>query len=146
MTYLIGLTIAAAIAWGFWKITRYFWLKRYYRFKGVKDVDVLTASQLHTQQQRFILDVREPSEYAAAHIDGVPLVPLGELAGRVEELQQHKDEMILIICRGGVRSAKACLILERAGFKDPVNIAGGMTAWKKQGLPFIDGSQDPATA
>ena len=35
MTYLIGLTIAAAVAWGFWKITRYFWLKRYYRFKGV---------------------------------------------------------------------------------------------------------------
>lgn len=44
MTYLIGLTIAAAVAWGFWKITRYFWLKRYYRFKGVKDVDVLTAT------------------------------------------------------------------------------------------------------
>lgn len=140
MKYLIGLAITIAAAWGFWKLTRYFWLKRYYRFKGVKDIDVLRANELHTQQGRLILDVREPSEYAAAHIEGVPLIPLGELANRVSELQRHKAEEILIICRGGVRSAKACLVLEQAGFKNPVNIAGGMNAWKKNGLPFIAGS------
>lgn len=144
MNYLIALALFVAVGWGFWKLTRYFWLKRYYRFKGVKDVDVLTASRLHLQQSRLILDVREPSEYADAHIEGIPLIPLGELARRTGELQRHKPEEILIICRGGVRSAKACLILKQAGFQNPVNIAGGMTAWKKQGLPFVSGGPIPA--
>ncbi len=139
MTYLLSLALIAAACYGFWKLTRYFWLKKYYRYQGVKDVDVATAHRLQQEQQRFMLDVREPDEYEAARVEGVPLIPLGQLASRVAELEHVKAHEFFIICRGGVRSAKACLILEQFGFAAPVNVAGGMGAWKKQGLPWTSG-------
>jgi rhodanese-related sulfurtransferase len=139
MAYLLSIVLIAAALYGFWKLTRYFWLKKYYRYKGVKDVDVATANRLQQQEQRFILDVREPEEFEEAHVEGVTLIPLGQLAYRVAELQHLKAQEFLIICRGGVRSAKACLILEQFGFVAPINIAGGMGAWKKQGLPWKAG-------
>ena len=139
MTYLLSIALIAAGSYGFWKLTRYFWLKKYYRYQGVKDVDVATAHRLQQEQQRFMLDVREPDEYEQARVAGVPLIPLGQLASRVAELEHVKAHEFLIICRGGVRSAKACLILEQLGFVGPINVAGGMGAWKKQGLPWTSG-------
>jgi adenylyltransferase/sulfurtransferase len=139
MVYLLNLAVIAAGLYGFWKLTRYFWLKKYYRYQGVKDVDVITAHRLRQAQQRFMLDVREPDEYEEARVEGVPLIPLGQLASRVAELEHVKAHEFFIICRGGVRSAKACLILEEFGFAAPLNVAGGMGDWKKQGLPFLSG-------
>jgi rhodanese-related sulfurtransferase len=139
MTYLLSLVAIVAGLFGFWKLTRYFWLKKYYRYKGVKDVDVATAHRLQQEQQRFMLDVREPDEFDEAHVEGVTLIPLGQLAARVSELEHVKVHEFLIICRGGVRSAKACLILEQFGFAAPFNVAGGMGDWKKQGLPWTSG-------
>ncbi len=137
MIQLLSFAVAAVALFGFWKLTRYFWLKRYYRFQGVKDVEVSIAKLLHEGAGLPIIDVREQSEYDDAHIQGVPLIPLGKLEVRAPELQQFKDRELLIICRGGVRSAKACLILERLGFSKPLNIAGGMNDWKKHGLPYV---------
>jgi len=140
MNQVIYLAFAVAALFGFWKLTRYFWLKRYYRLQGVKDVEVTIARLLHESAGLPIIDVREQSEYDDAHIQGVPLIPLGSLEARAAELQQFKDQELLIICRGGVRSAKACLILEKLGFSKPLNIAGGMNDWKRHGLPYVPGS------
>jgi len=141
---VIGFTAAVvagvfALAWGFWKLTRYFWLKIFYRLQGVQDVDVQTAYEQQLKHQAFLLDVREPHEYEEARIDGIPLIPVGQLAARAGELAAYKQQPVLIICRGGVRSAKACLILSSLGFAQPLNIAGGMNAWKRSQLPFVSG-------
>jgi len=138
---LLTISVAAGLillaAFGFWKLTRYFWLKIFYRYRGVKDVDVSTAQEWRKQQSVFLLDVREPDEYEEAHVDGVTLIPLGQLASRAHELMAHQHSPLLIICRGGVRSAKACLILGNLGFVQPLNVAGGMNAWKRSQLPFV---------
>lgn len=134
--FVIG-GLIASLAFGFWKLTRYFWLKIFYRFRGVQDVDVLTAQRWRGRSAAILLDVREPDEYVEAHVDGVTLIPLGQLASRTNELAAYKRSPLLVICRGGVRSAKACLILEKQGFEHPLNVAGGMNAWKRQKLPFV---------
>lgn len=135
----LALALVTAAAFGFWRLTRYFWLKRYYRWRGVRDIDVADALRRYQRAGQPIIDVREPSEYAAAHIEGVPLIPLGQLLDRLDELRPYQQQEILIICRGGVRSAKACLILASHGFAQPLNIAGGMSAWQAQGLPAVEG-------
>jgi rhodanese-related sulfurtransferase len=85
----------------------------------------------------FILDVREPQEYAGelGHIPGSTLVPLRELADRVVELQAHKGKQVVVVCRSGVRSTTAAAILEGLGFENVFNLQGGMVDWNDRRLP-----------
>jgi rhodanese-related sulfurtransferase len=78
-----------------------------------------------------ILDVREPSEYAEFNIGG-QLLPLGQIANmQVDSIEDFKDEELIIHCRAGSRSMQACMILEQLGFKNVVNVTGGMLAWQQ---------------
>jgi rhodanese-related sulfurtransferase len=75
-----------------------------------------------------LLDVRQPDEHAAKNIAGSLLIPLGTLPVRMNELEQWRDQEIIIYCRSGGRSAQACQFLDQHGFKT-VNLEGGMLAW-----------------
>ena len=88
----------------------------------------------------LVLDVREVGEYAEAHIAGSTLIPLGQLAQRLQELGVDKSKPVVLICRSGRRSAQALTILEQAGFSAASNVEGGMQAWQKAGLPVIVGA------
>lgn len=76
-----------------------------------------------------IIDVREANEYADFNI-GAKLIPLGKIMGmQLEDLEDIKEEEIIIHCHAGSRSMKACLMLETAGFTNVKNVTGGVTAW-----------------
>jgi rhodanese-related sulfurtransferase len=81
----------------------------------------------------LLLDVREPAEWSAGHAPGAVPIPLGQLSARLSELP--RDREIIAVCRSGNRSGVAAGLLRRAGFSKAVNMAGGMMAWTKQGLP-----------
>jgi rhodanese-related sulfurtransferase len=86
----------------------------------------------------FILDVRQPEEWVNdGHIPNASLIPLGELASRVNEVPQ--DAEILVICRSGNRSQEGRDILLRAGFTHVTSVAGGMNEWRAAGLPSVTG-------
>ena len=85
----------------------------------------------------FILDVREPSEWADAHISGATLIPLGQLPTRLSEVPKNKD--IVVICRTGHRSAQGRDTLLQAGYRRVTSVTGGLTAWSAQGLPTVSG-------
>ena len=79
-----------------------------------------------------LLDVREPHEHAAFNIGG-QLVPLGLVqALQLDEIEHLKEEVVYIYCRSGNRSGQACLMLEPYGFKNVINVAGGMLAWQEK--------------
>jgi rhodanese-related sulfurtransferase len=85
----------------------------------------------------FVLDVREPNEWAAGHIPGATLIPLGQLAGRASEVPT--DRTVLVVCRSGNRSAQGRDILRQSGFSSVTSMAGGMTDWAAAGLPVATG-------
>jgi sulfur-carrier protein adenylyltransferase/sulfurtransferase len=74
-----------------------------------------------------VIDVREPDEWQIAHIDGVPLIPLGTLPNRFTELDPNQQ--IYIHCKSGVRSLKALHFLREQGFKYVKSVKGGINAW-----------------
>ena len=76
-----------------------------------------------------ILDVREPWEHALAHIPGAVLVPLGELAERVGELDPHRP--LAAYCHHGMRSLHALRFLKSHGFIDLAHLAGGIDAYSR---------------
>ncbi len=82
------------------------------------------------------IDVRSAEEYAAAHIVGVQHIPLEHLAEHVGEFATKKE--IYVHCRSGVRSQKACEVLERMNIPARMyNVEGGILAWQHEGLPVV---------
>jgi adenylyltransferase/sulfurtransferase len=93
----------------------------------------ISAVELRDLRERgephLLLDVREPSEWETARIEGATLVPLGELPERLAELAAWKDRRVIAQCHAGVRSARACELLREAGFTRVENLVGGIDAW-----------------
>lgn len=82
-----------------------------------------------------IVDVREPAEFEGplGHIAGAELIPLGSVADAAPQLREGKP--LLVVCRSGNRSGKACARLAELGVLAPTNLAGGMIAWNREELP-----------
>ena len=106
------------------------------RLRGVKDVDVVEALQLINHKNAVILDVREESEYKSGHILNAKWIPLGKLVGRIGELERHREQPIVVVCRSGQRSASACVALGKQGFAQAHNLSGGVMGWQKSNLPL----------
>ncbi|MFN8051286.1 MAG: rhodanese-like domain-containing protein [Acidimicrobiales bacterium] len=81
--------------------------------------------------------MREADEYAEAHVPGAILVPLSELAQRTDDVPS--DRPVLVICKSGGRSARACEHLAATG-RDVTNIAGGTMAWIASGREVVTGA------
>src|SRR5277367_3365509 len=84
--------------------------------------------KLDNKENVFVLDVREPHEYQIVNI-GAPLIPLGSIESRINELSERKNDEIIVHCKTGGRSQKAALALKAAGFTNVSNLTGGITAW-----------------
>ena len=94
-------------------------------------VEALKA-KLDAGEKINLVDVREPHEHAAFNIGGI-LLPLGHVqALQLDDIEDMKEEIIYIYCRSGNRSGQACLMLESYGFKNVVNVSGGMLDWQEK--------------
>jgi hydroxyacylglutathione hydrolase len=79
-----------------------------------------------------ILDVREPDEYRAGHVQGAIHVPLGTLADHTDRIPRGKP--VVVYCGHGERSSTGASLLEAAGFRDLINLDGGLGAWQDAGF------------
>lgn len=84
-----------------------------------------------------LVDVRESDEYAAGHVPGAQLMPLGVVPVRLHELP--KDRPVYVICEAGGRSAQAAQLMNRAGI-DARSVVGGTGAWIRSGRPVETGA------
>jgi rhodanese-related sulfurtransferase len=80
-----------------------------------------------------LIDVREKEELTGplGHIAGIVHIPIASLSHRLGELEQHRNNMIVTVCRSGSRAYTAAQILTAAGFKQVVVLDGGMQAWRE---------------
>jgi adenylyltransferase/sulfurtransferase len=99
----------------------------------------ITATELAQRLQRgnniHLLDVREPHELEISRLEGAELIPLGQLAARLSELDSA-DEFVLF-CKAGTRSARALELMLSAGFRKIKNLKGGINAWAKEVDPSL---------
>jgi rhodanese-related sulfurtransferase len=100
----------------------------------VDEADVrATADGLAADPDAVLVDVREPDEWAAGHPPGAVHIPMRDVPSRLGELP--RDEPVYLICRSGNRSARVAAYLRQEGFARPINVAGGILAWQRAGLP-----------
>jgi rhodanese-related sulfurtransferase len=84
-------------------------------------------AKIENQEPVFLLDVREPFEFAYSRIADSTLIPLNQIPGRLQELAT--DQEIVVICHHGVRSMQAANFLAQVGFEKVSNLVGGIDAW-----------------
>lgn len=104
-------------------------------FRAGQEVGAFDAVQLINRRDALVLDVRDAGEYEAGHIAGARHVPERQLADRLKELEKFRDKPVIVACRSGARSSVAVQVLRRNGFKQAVNLSGGMGAWEQAGMP-----------
>lgn len=75
------------------------------------------------------IDVREDIELEFGIMEGAIHIPMQSVPGQLNELEKHKETTVVVICRSGRRSDQIGQFLEQMGFKDVINLAGGMNAW-----------------
>lgn len=97
--------------------------------------EVVQARLEAAEDAPLIIDVREPSEFEAGHIDGALLAPLGQVENDVDKIA--KDREIVLVCRSARRSGLAYQRLAARGFTNLYNMEGGMLAWEKLGFPVV---------
>jgi molybdopterin/thiamine biosynthesis adenylyltransferase/rhodanese-related sulfurtransferase len=114
----------------------------YEQFCGVRDEETIPAISAHELKRKLdaheafeLIDVREPFEYEIARIDGAKLIPLAEIGERTEELQ--REQLIVVHCHSGARSAQAVRLLQERGFSNVYNLDGGIDAWSDQIDPSV---------
>ncbi|HSN08521.1 MAG TPA: rhodanese-like domain-containing protein [Hanamia sp.] len=79
-----------------------------------------------------LVDVRQPEEVAEYNIGGVAL-PLGNIQNMlIEDIEDLKNQEVILYCRSGQRSGIAAMILDQMGFTNTKNLAGGMLAWREK--------------
>jgi rhodanese-related sulfurtransferase len=88
-------------------------------------------ARLDAGEKLNIVDVREPHEHAEFNIGGL-LLPLGRVQLlQIDDLEDMKEEELIVYCRSGNRSGQACMMLDTAGFKNTKNLVGGMLRWRE---------------
>jgi len=102
---------------------------------GANDIGTLDATRLMNQGPTLVLDVRDAQEYAAGHLPRARNIPMGELSGRVAEIDKFKARPVIVTCQKGGRSASAARLLKRAGFTTVYSLKGGLAAWQQASLP-----------
>ncbi len=101
----------------------------------VHSVDVATLKEWLEAAEAVVIDVREADEYAAGHIAGARHIPLGEIAQRLDEVVVPSGKKLVMQCRSGGRSLKACDISDALDpDRDVYNLTGGILEWEAQGF------------
>jgi rhodanese-related sulfurtransferase len=99
----------------------------------IKQVSVEQAKRAAEENNAQFIDVRTPEEYRSGHAPKAALFPLDALERELARLD--RDKPVYVICQTGRRSQRGAEILQRAGFGEVYNVAGGTSAWTSAGFP-----------
>ena len=101
---------------------------------GAGAVTAAEAVQLINRERAVLIDVSEPTEYAAGHAIGSKSVPLSGLEAS-NDLPKNKTLPLVVVCATGARASRAVATLNKLGFANARPLAGGLKAWREANLP-----------
>ncbi len=100
------------------------------------EISAAETVELMRNKQARLIDVREPWEFDAAHIDGSVLMPMGDIPARAHQ-ELDPDERLVVVCHHGQRSQNVTVWLRNQGFENVQSLRGGIDAWSTQIDPAV---------
>jgi len=107
-----------------------------FHIEGIEHINPLDAFEILKKVEAVMIDVREEDEIALERIplDNVLYHPMSRIMERLSTIS--KEQHIILICPGGIRSAKVANLFKIQGYPNVANLDGGFATWKSMGLPF----------
>ena len=107
-----------------------------FHIEGIKHIAPADAYQLINSREAVLIDVREPDEieYEQIPLDTILYYPMSTIVDKLNYIS--KEQHIMLICPGGIRSTKVANLLNINKYPNVANVDGGFSAWRKQVLPF----------
>ena len=102
---------------------------------GASGLNPTQVVQLMNREKAAVIDVCEPSEFAAGHILGAKNLPLGQLETQLATTVKSKTTAVVLVCASGMRSRRAVAIAKKLGYENAQSLVGGMGAWRSASLP-----------
>ena len=93
------------------------------------------AVMLINREKAVVVDVCEPTEFAAGHVIGAKNVPLSDLETKLPGAVKNKATPVILVCATGARSNRALAIAKKLGYENAHSLSGGMGAWRAASLP-----------
>ena len=106
---------------------------------GAASVTPSEAVMLMNREKAVVVDVCEPAEFAAGHVNGAKSVPLAQLEQQLPGVAKNKSIPLILVCASGMRSGRAVAVARKLGYEKPYSLAGGMGAWRSANLPVQKG-------
>jgi len=100
------------------------------------EIEPREAAALLKEKTARFLDVREPWEFATAKMEGVELMPMGDVPSRAHQ-ELDPDERLVIVCHHGQRSLNVAVWLRNQGFEQAQSLRGGIEAWSAEVDPGV---------
>lgn len=97
---------------------------------------VSAAVHLINREKAVVIDVSEPGEFNASHVNGAKNVPLGDLDKRLPEVVKNKSLPLVLVCASGARASRAAAQAKKLGFEQAQALSGGLNAWRAANLPL----------
>jgi rhodanese-related sulfurtransferase len=102
---------------------------------GASGLNPTQVVQLMNREKAAVIDVCEPSEFAAGHILGAKNLPLGQLETQLAQTVKNKATPVVLVCASGMRSRRAVAMAKKLGYENAQSLVGGMGAWRSASLP-----------
>jgi len=109
------------------------------RLSGVNEVGPADATRMLNHDNAILVDMREDKDYREGHIVNAVHTPASN-SDAMKKLDKFRERPLIVYCRSGHTSAKFCSNLRKQGFASVYNLAGGVLAWQKAGLPLSRGN------
>lgn len=100
------------------------------------EISPAEAAELLKQNKARLIDVREPWEFATAHLEGGVLMPMGDVPARAHQ-ELDPDERLVVMCHHGMRSMNVAVWLRNQGFEQAQSLRGGIDAWSAEVDPSV---------
>lgn len=102
-------------------------------------LDPAAAVQLINREKGVVIDVCDPTEFAAGHVGGAKNISLADLEGKLGTVVKNKALPLILVCQSGARSARAVATAKKLGYDKAQSLAGGLAGWKAANLPIEKG-------
>jgi rhodanese-related sulfurtransferase len=100
------------------------------------EISAADAAALRIEGKTRFIDVREPWEFATAHIEGSVLMPMGDVPARAHQ-ELDPEERLVVLCHHGIRSMNVIVWLRNQGFEQAQSLRGGIDAWAAEVDPAV---------
>ena len=105
--------------------------------KAGPKVSTHEATRLINQSNALVLDIREKGDFKAGHVVDSVNIPNSQVINRVSELEKHKSDPIIVVCKTGQTASAASKALKENGFEQVYRLSGGIMEWTNNNLPLV---------